>query len=305
MIGAGRVTRVVDQLWFPNAPGERLAMLRILVGSYATIFLVVRLIHLTSYATWDPSHFAPIGVVSILTTPLPAGLVYTLGVATLVFSVAFTVGYEYRYTAPVFALLLLWVLTYSNSWRFILHTENMLVLHVGILACAPATDAWSWDARRKDAKPHGRKYGWAIRLMCVVCVLAYFIAGVAKVRYSGWDFVSGDMLRNHVAFGSVRKIELGSEYSPIGVWLLGFPALFTTLAALSLGLELLAPLALFHARFGRVWSLLMWGFHMGVLAIMLIGFVYPISLIAFAPFFRVEKLMKTKVAKKILRICTV
>jgi hypothetical protein len=37
----------------------------------------------------------------------------------------------------VFALLLLWVTTYRNSWGQVFHTENLMVLHV-VLAVSPA-----------------------------------------------------------------------------------------------------------------------------------------------------------------------
>jgi hypothetical protein len=37
----------------------------------------------------------------------------------------------------------------------------------------------------------------------------------------------------------------------------------------------------------------MWGFHVGVLALMAILFPYPVTFIAFAPFFRTERLIAT------------
>jgi len=60
----------------------------------------------------------------------------------------------------------------------------------------------------------------------------------------------------------------------------------------SLVLELGAPLALVGRRVGKAWAIGMWGFHVGVLAIMAITFAYPLSGIAFAPFFWVEALVR-------------
>ena len=102
--------------------------------------------------------------------------------------------------------------------------------------------------------------------------------------------MSSDILRNYVAFDNLRKVELGDNYSQLGAALSRHPALFPPLAALSLGLELLAPLALLHRRIAFVWSALAWGFHLGVLALMWIFFPYPLFGLAYAPFVRLERL---------------
>jgi hypothetical protein len=43
----------------------------------------------------------------------------------------------------------------------------------------------------------------------------------------------------------------------------------------------------------------MWGFHLGVLALMAIGFVYPLSFLAFAACFDAEKLWQRRPLKKL------
>jgi hypothetical protein len=40
-----------------------------------------------------------------------------------------------------------------------------------------------------------------------------------------------------------------------------------------------------------VWAVLIWSFHVGVLFLMAIGFVYQLSFVAFAAFFHVEKIL--------------
>jgi hypothetical protein len=93
-----------------------------------------------------------------------------------------------------------------------------------------------------------------------------------------------------VALDNVRKIELGSLHSPLAAFLLPYPAVFQVLAAFSLLLEIAAPLVMLQARVAKVWSVAMWSFHVGVLALMAILFPYPVTFIAFAPFFRTERL---------------
>jgi hypothetical protein len=286
--------------WFAPAPAERLAMLRVLVGGYALVYLIVRATHLLSYAGLDPMLFQPVGVVSILPRPLLPVVVQALVAASVALAVPFFLGWRYRVTAPLFAVCLLWVLTYSNSWGKILHTDNVLVLHVAVLSVVPASEALSIDARGRAAPASGR-YGWPIHLMCLLGVAVYVLAGVAKLRNSGFDFIGGDTLRNYVAFDNVRKIELGSMYSPLGAAMLPHATAFVVMAWLSFVLELGAPLALLHRRVGRLWAVMVWGFHVGVLALMAIGFAYQLSAIAFACFFPVERLLELPLVRRFVR----
>lgn len=287
MIGA------VDRFWMAPVPATRLAMVRVLVGLYGTIYLLIRTPHLLSYALDDLNRFHPVGIVSFAPSATLPWIHQVLVFVVVALSVPFLLGFKHRVLAPLYAGLLLWVLTYSNSWGKILHTDNMLVLYVAILAVTPSADALSWDARKRD-EPAGEsdRYGWPLKLMAALCVTVYFLAGVAKLRNSGMEFVSGETLRNYVAFGNVRKVELGSGHSPLGVALLGYPSLFAVLAGFSLFLELAGPLAVINRRAGRWWSIAVWGFHIGVLALMAIGFMFQITFIAFAPFFDCEKLLE-------------
>jgi hypothetical protein len=282
----------VDRFWRAAMPAERLAAIRVLVGGYALVYLVGRAVHLASYAGLDPARFDPVGVCAILSRPLLPGVVVALVIATVVAAVPFFLGWRYAVTAPLFAALLLWVTTYSNSWGKILHVDNLFVLHAGVLALVPAADAVSLDARAgRAARGDGIRYGWPVRLLALVCISGYVLAGVAKLQNSGFAYFGGETLRNYVAFDNVRKIELGSLPGPLGPWLLPHVGVFRALAIGSLLLELLAPLALFHRRAGHLWAGAAWSFHIGVLALMGIAFLYPLSAVAFAPFFPVERLV--------------
>lgn len=215
-----------------------------------------------------------------------------LVVAAILLAGAFALGCAYRITAPLFAACLLWVLTYRNSWGMIFHTENLLVLHVAILAVAPAADAWSIDAHRRGQEPPvpDLRYGWAPRLMAAVVMATYLLAGIAKIRLGGWDWSEGEVLRNYVATDNLRKLLLGSVYSPVAVPLLGQEWLFRALALMTFAVELGAPIALVGGRIATAWVLSAVAFHYGVLVLMAITFPYPMTGIAFACFFPVERL---------------
>jgi hypothetical protein len=211
---------------------------------------------------------------------------------TAIAAVPFVLGWRFRIVGPLFAALLLWTLSYRNSWGMIFHTENLLVLHVMVLAVAPAARAWSLDARRAGAgaPSPGREYGWPLMLMSAITVLAYLLAGIAKLRYGGDAWLAGDVLRDTIAVDSLRKIVLGSTHSPLAAPLLSQAWLFAVLAWFTLVVEIGAPLALIGRRVALVWIVAILGFHYGILALMAIGFPYPMSGIAFASMLRVERL---------------
>lgn len=282
--------------WYAPAPAVRLALLRIAFGAFATWYLGTRLRPLSNVATLEPWQFSPVGLAWFLARPLPSSVVLGAVVAALALAPAVALGFRYRVVAPVFAVLLLWITSYRNSWGMLYHTDNLLVFHALVLAVAPAADTLSLDAQRwrRQGRPvateseHGR-YGWVIRALCVLTVTAYFVAGVAKLKLGGFAWAEGEQLRAQVAMDSLRKLMLGREVSTIGVWMVRHPALFVPLAVLTLFVELGAPFALAHRRLGLAWTLGAWGFHLGVLATMGITFAYPLSFTPFLAFWRVER----------------
>lgn len=277
----------------PEASAERLGAVRLIVGLFATTYLMARLPALIGLSAHGASSFQPVGPVHLLSRPLPPALVAALAIAALIASIPFLIGWRFRVTAPVFAALLLWVLSYRNSFGMVFHTENLMVLHVISLSFCDAAAAYSLDARdpsRRRSDP--RHYGFALTLLNVLAVTAYFLAGVAKLRLSGTDWATGDILRNQIAHDNLRKALLGDWYSPLGAYAIRHPWIFPPFAVLTLIIELGAPLALLGGRVGRYWALAIWSFHVGVAALMWIIFPYPLSFVAYAPLFPVERLVE-------------
>jgi hypothetical protein len=281
--------RVADVLE-PVAPAERLAALRILAGAFAGIYVLARLPGFLSPLAQNARSFAPVGAAHLLSAPMPAWALYALLALTLASSVSFVLGWRFRATGPLFAASLLLLTSYRNSFGMIFHTENLFVLHVAVLAFTDSAAAWSFDARQRAEPPlPDRRFGWAIVLLSTVTVVGYLLAGVAKLRVTGASWAVGEVLRNHIAHDNLRKLLLGDGYSPIGGWLLRFPWLFPPFAAVSLALELFAPLALLGRRIGKAFAYAAFSFHLGVLLLMWILFPYPLSTIAFLSFFEPER----------------
>ncbi|MFT3692013.1 MAG: hypothetical protein QM831_02645 [Kofleriaceae bacterium] len=244
---------------------SKLATIRIVVGAYAVVYTLARLPELIAAAQMHRGAWVPVGVVRVISSPLPPWLAIAIACVTVLLLIAFTLGI--RYTAPFAAAALLWTMTYRCSWNQVFHVENLLVLHVIALACVPPNT--------KDERFH-------IRVLQIVTVMTYVLAGIAKLRLAGTDWLDGEQLRNQIAVDNARKVLLGASPSHIAMPLLHHPAMFTGVSIATLIVELGAPLALIP-RVGRVWVWAAWGFHVGVLLLMNIVFPYPLFGVAFVP----------------------
>lgn len=295
---AGR-TRVGGVLarYVEPVPAQRVAVLRVLVGGYALAWLLVRFPHLLSVSRLDDARFDGLGALWFLGRPVPAGLSQAVLVATVLAGVGYVVGWRWRGTGPAFAVLFLVITTYRNAWGQIFHTENLVAMHLLLLCFAPAAVVLSVDGRRRRrSRPlsplRADVPGWPVRLCTLVTVLAYVIAGWAKLRNGGMAWLSGDVLHTWIAHDNLRKVLFGDPASPVASVVLAHAWLFPLFAAITLAVELGAPVALVRGWLRVAWALSAWLFHVGVLVIMAIAFPYQLSGIAFASMFRVERLAR-------------
>jgi hypothetical protein len=279
----------IDRFLRPSAPPERLAALRIIVGLFGGIYTLVRVPGFASVARFGPKEFAPVGPVKLLSAPLPPAVVYIAIGLTIAAAIPFVLGLRFRFAGPAFAALFLWITSYRSSFGFVFHTENLAALHLAVLAVSDASAAWSLDARGKPAPADAPRFGWPLRLASMVTVATYWLAGLAKLRESGLTWISGDILTNQIAYDNLRKAVLGDRYSPIGAFAVRHSWVMKPLAALSVALEVGAPIAFVGGRVTRVWCFLAWGFHAGIVALMAILFPYPLSTIAYLSFLEPEK----------------
>lgn len=275
--------RRADGWLLAPAPARRLSLFRVLVGTFATAYLAIRSPAFAALASPPGSAvFEPVGALWFLQTPLPGWAVRALVPAAVALGVAFAAGKWFRAVGPLFAVLLLVLTTYRSSWGQVLWLENLLVLHVLIVGCSRAADR---DRTRVDAA-----YGWPLRLAALVTVTTYVLAGVAKLRIGGIEWMTGDSVRHQVAYSAARLDLLGATGSPVGRWLAGYGWLFPPAAVATVALELAAPLALVGGRLRTGWVAAVWGMHAAIGVLMLVVFPYPLALVAFAPLFELERL---------------
>jgi len=267
----------------PTTGPERSTALRITTGAYTLWCLGRRVRLLRGVHRTDRALFSPVGPCRVLRAPLPAPVADTIAAATLLSSATFTAGVAHRVLGPVHSALLLWTLSYRNSWSMVFHNDNALVLHTAALGLTPSADTLRVGTRHRDAQPSWR-YSVAPAGMNLATCAVYVLSGVAKIAGPmGWRWAGGSSLRAQVDADALRKTVLGSVGGPLGPRLREHTLLFTGLAAGSLAVELLAPLALLDRRVGRVWSVLARSMHWGIKAVMGITFRHQLSGVMYLP----------------------
>jgi len=286
-----RLATALGRWWFAPAPPARLGLMRILVSAYSLWYLGRRYRMLLRMAKGDPQLFQPVGVTRVLDQPLPAPAVKATVLALYATNVAVILGWRHRLTGPAYSALLLWVMSYRNSWSMIYHSGNLPVFHAFVIGLSPAADALSLDALHRPAEAPSWQYGWPLQLINTVTASAYWLAGVAKVAGPlGWGWVSGEALRSQVLADGLRKELLGDGAAPLASALYERLGLWRAMAVGSLATELGAPLALPSRRLGKLWAIASFGMHWAILAIMKIKFRYQLCGVTFASFFELERL---------------
>ena len=278
-----------DDSWHAGAPAERLATLRILVGIYCVGLLLLRGPSLLRLAQLEVSRFAGVGPAALLDAPLPQPILIALLLLAFLGAINFCLGLRHRVLAPLFAVLLTFLLSYRNSWGHLSHSDQLVSVHVLLLSVLPAADALSLDqtsGRTRSGDPD--RYGWPLHLMMLCVVISYMLAGWAKLHYGGLAWLSGEAVYNQVANDTLSKLRLGGWVSPVGPLLLRWPALFGIASVFTLIIELGAPIALLGKRLRTAWVAGAYAMHVGIALTMGIAFPYPMWGIAFACFFDLE-----------------
>lgn len=280
MIGVITTThRAVDRWLFASLPSRQMLVLhRAVVGS-ALFWTVVRTPFWLDQAALSATRAAPVGVLSwlpsdqiMLSSPVVLGLALASGLGLVLSLLRPRWPLALTFSAIGFLVLT----THGNSWGQVLHTENLLSLHLLVLAASP----------RPPVGDHSRGSttdGWPARVLALLTVCTYLVAGVAKVRYGGSDWISGHTLQNLVAHDNLRKQLLGDWSSPLAPLLVEHRWIFGPGAVAAVAIELAAPLALVGRRTALLWSATAWCFHLAVLGVMAVLFLYPLVGVAFLP----------------------
>ncbi len=242
-----------------------------LVGIVMLGYLIVRApVLLHASGSWNP-----VGIFSPLDGPLPRWILVTSWILALVAAGVLAADRGGRSAAGVLAGAALVLLTHRSSSGQILWFDVLPILHVLILTAGAALQ----PAGRFD----GRVAGWSMRLAALATVATYVVAGLAKLRIGGLDWVADGVLERHIAYSAMRLDVLGGTPSPLAAPLVDLGFASTLLAVIVLVIELGAPIALLQRRAAIVWSVAAWLMHAGIAATMFVVFHWPLFGVAFAP----------------------
>lgn len=253
-----------------EAMRARLLACRVLIAGFAAIYTLTRLPELWAIAHLPASQLEPTGLARFVVPPV---VVLACALIAIAACAGFAAGRWPRVTGPLAALAFAFVFSVRSAYGQIFHTENLVALHLCALAIAACYD----DPRA------------AVRLLALLTVATYVLAGIAKLRLAGAAWLAGDQLRNQIAVDNLRKALLGAGTAPLAAPLLDHPALLAPLSIATLAVELGAPIALLGGRWAVVWVTAAWVFHVGVLLVMWIVFPYPLAGLAFAPLLPLER----------------
>jgi predicted DCC family thiol-disulfide oxidoreductase YuxK len=282
----------LDRFWFTPMPATRIAVIRILSGLFTLWYLLSRYSSIVKMADGETSMFEPVGLASMLSEPLPMNIFLGIFWTTIALNIAYILGWQYRFTGILFAIASLFVFSYRYSWSMIYHDNIAVVLHVLVIALAPAADAYSLDSRKRGSEVGmSWQYGWPIRLLCAATLATYFLSGLAKVYGDlAWAWVDGSAMRSQVAVDSLRKDMLGESATPLFEYIYPQTWLFLLMGLGTMVIELGAPFVLASRKLGKIWAILTWLLHIGIYFVMGITFRYQMTGLIFLPFFDVEKI---------------
>jgi hypothetical protein len=271
-----RIAQAWNRFWFTPGDAADLALCRIGLCLVLLWLWQRYLFDVADFVEPGSLFWSPPGLLKLF---LPQLSLHSLRILTTVCHVAVAlscIGLATRLstaTAFVSALLLHGTLqSYGKIW----HQVTPTLAYLGAMALARSGDALSVDrlvlsrlGRARPLVPSGA-YTWPVKLGQVVMIVPLFLAGVEKLRHSGFAWAYSDEFHNILVY-NLSPCDIGLPHKMASP-LIAHPQLGQLMATGSLVLELLAPLALFSRRAAWVLLPLTFGMLMGIKMTMTIFF---------------------------------
>lgn len=230
--------------------------LRLAVGSYAGL------------ADQPDAQLEPPGFLAWMTSVPPAAFLVVVQVLGVVAALAAASGWGVRRPAPSVARMVAAV-AYPVAWLTYLYlagvkTSGGKILHNDVLILLVAFPLVFVSENPVPARRR-RNVGWPLNLSLLILVLAYFLAGVAKLVHSGPEWVFSENVR-YVMYWAAQ-----TDGTPKGMaWLAEIPGnhawIAQVIAATTIVFECGAPAILFWRRLRPWYALLAVTLHVGTWA---------------------------------------
>jgi len=196
-----RPLRAIDRFVFAPEDARRLAAIRIGLFGLVAIRLATNG-DFAAVAGQPPALLDPISLFELLPSMPSPGLTAVLQVLGVIAALLAAAGLWPRASFPAAFAIAVFLNLMLNATGKVVHNDVLAILCLLPLLAAPraATEAWVLRLRRRAAPAPerggvGRAYGWPVRTAMIVVGLAYLIAGLQKLRYSGFDWFASDNLR--------------------------------------------------------------------------------------------------------------
>jgi len=248
-----------NSFWFAPASAENLGWCRLLFFTGIFFFFGAR--DFRGFADVDGVFWNPVWAFRLLGFDQPSRLFLTIVQSVWrIAVVASCVGLFTRAATLLAFLTGTYLLGLLYSFGGSGSSTGIVVFVLASLALSRCGDAVSID--RWLRRPRGiaaatsasrGEYGWPVRFTWVVMAIAFFAAGLSKLRHSGLSWVSSDTLA--ILLVRVNHPLVRQANAPMFDWglrLARHPWICRGFAAGSLAIELTFPLALFSRRL-RPW----------------------------------------------------
>ena len=158
------------------------------------------------------------------------------------------IGLFTRYSIAASFLIGLYLLAASHSFYKINHSDAGLLMAMFILMLSRCGDAFSvdslsrvWNQKGLSITPPSGEYRWPVQIIRIIWVIVFFLAGVAKLRNGGMDWMFSDSMANLI----LRKQYVWEPPTSMAWYFLSHPWTCAAMSAGAVIIELLAPLVLF------------------------------------------------------------
>jgi hypothetical protein len=262
-----RPSRFTDWLFTPM-PLARVALLRMAV--FAFVIVDVVFLHTSGWyhGYADPVWYQALDIGRILHLPAATvPMVELLKWGSVAAALVAMTGRAPRLTGWLVAAAWCWYQYIAFAYGKVDHDRGDFV--VALLLLPTVGIAHLNDERRSQAA------GFALRIIQISAISAYFLSSVAKIRFGGWGWVNSATLVRAV----VRR------GTPIGEWFLHVPWFLHTFQWVIVVAELSSPIIFFTSERWRrrlvgAWYL----FHVSVYATITIAFwPHLVMMLAFLP----------------------
>jgi len=258
------VSALGDRVFFRPAHPLCLTATRVIVAAQALWILLSRP-DLPDLARWPSAFFVLAGralPARFLIVGLPAAAEWGLFVALHAALVAALAGFRPRIACFVSGLLLYHFAPFEEVIARLPHTAfgglTLPVLALFVLSFADT------PSRRDPASP---EYRWPFALVQLLFALGYFFPLLAKLRYSGWGWFTGDNI-HYYALGNFAVTG-----APLAQWVAQRPLLCRAIAWGTLLLEGGAPLLVLSPAAAMAFIPAALVFHAGIMLV--IGYFFP------------------------------